>query len=358
MSPVPPSSLIVRVGIVGAGDNTRRRHLPNLANMANVEIVAVCNRTRVSAERVARDWEISTVHDNWRALVESDEVDAVVIGTWPNMHRVVTLGALGAGKHVLCEARMAMNAREAHDMLAASRARPDLITQLVPSPLSFGVDKTIARLIASGYIGVPLALDVTVRPGTFPEPATPLHWREDADLSGRNIMSLGIWYESVMRWIGEATAVLASGKIVVASRTDAGGDTKPIRIPDHLDVTAEMECGAQAHFLFSNITGIIAANQATLFGDEGVLQLDGGKLLGGRREDSALHPIDIPADEAGHWRVEEEFINAIRGEEEVTLTDFVTGTKYMEFTEAVWKSMEGGRKITLPLGPSIEGGET
>ncbi len=253
---------------------------------------------------------------------------------------------------------MAMNAQEAHEMLAAAQALPDLVAQLVPSPLSFGVDKTIGRLIAAGYVGTPLSLEVTGRPGTFPDPGAPLHWREDVELSGRNVMNLGIWYETVMRWIGEATSVVASGRVVVPSRMDAAGAATPIRIPDHLDVIAGMECGAQAHFQFSNVTGILAANRATLFGDEGVLRLEGGKLLGGRREDTTLHPIDIPAGEAGHWRVEEEFIGAIRGEEEVTLTDFATGTKYMEFTEAVWLSIEQGRWITLPLGRDIEGGET
>jgi predicted dehydrogenase len=358
MSPVPPSSPIVRVGIVGAGENTRRRHLPHLKAIPGVEVVAVCNRTRESAEQVARDWGISTVHDDWRALVDSVDVDAVVIGTWPYMHRAVTLGALAAGKHVLCEARMAMNAREAHDMLAAARARSDLVTQLVPSPLSFGVDKTISRLISTGYLGTPLSLDVVARSGSFPEPDSPLHWRENVELSGRNIMSMGIWYETVMRWIGEATAVLASGTVVVSSRDDATGAATPIRVPDHLDIIAKMACGARGRLQFSNVTGIIATNRATLFGDEGVLRFEGGVLLGGRRGDSTLEPIDIPAGEAGHWRVEEEFIGAIRGTEEVTLTDFATGTKYMELTEAVWLSMEHERWVTLPLGPDIEGGET
>ncbi len=349
MSPVPPSSPTVRVGIVGAGENARRHHLPKLANIAGVEIVAVCNRTRGSAERVARDWGIATIHDDWHSLVESDDVDAVVIGTWPNMHRAVTLGALQAGKHVLCEARMAMDAQEAHDMLSAARARPNLVAQLVPSPLSFGVDKTIARLIATGYLGTPLSLSVEVRSGTFPDPTSLLHWREDVACSGRNVMGLGIWYETVMRWIGEATSVTASGKVVVRSRMDSSGIATPIRIPDHLDVVADMACGAQAHFQFSNVSGIIASSRATLFGADGVLQLDGGNLLGGRRGDTALHAIDVPPDEAGHWRVEEEFIGAIRGEEEVTLTDFSTGMKYMEFTEAVWMSLRHGRRITLPL---------
>ena len=72
-------------------------------------------------------------------------------------------------------------------------------------------------------------------------------------------------------------------------------------------------------------------------------------LSGGRRGDSELTPIEIPADQQGAWRVEEEFINAIRGIEPVTHTSFFDGVKYMEFTDAVTISAQTGQKVRLPL---------
>ena len=51
----------------------------------------------------------------------------------------------------------------------------------------------------------------------------------------------------------------------------------------------------------------------------------------------------------GDWRVEEEFINAIRGLEEITHTSFQDGVRYMEFTEAVTRSAQSGKKINLPF---------
>ena len=57
----------------------------------------------------------------------------------------------------------------------------------------------------------------------------------------------------------------------------------------------------------------------------------------------------FPAHEAGGWRVEEEFISAIRGQEEITHTDFRMGVKYMEFTEAVHRSRRSGAAVDLPL---------
>ena len=76
-------------------------------------------------------------------------------------------------------------------------------------------------------------------------------------------------------------------------------------------------------------------------------------LLGrARRNVAAVGPLPDslrPADEAGGWRVEEEFISAIRGQEEITHTDFATGVKYMEFTEAVHRSRRSGAAVSLPL---------
>ena len=71
------------------------------------------------------------------------DINAVVIGTWPYMHCELTCAALDAGKHVMCEARMAMNAAEAHTMLQTSRQHPNLVAQIVPSPFTFRVDRTI-----------------------------------------------------------------------------------------------------------------------------------------------------------------------------------------------------------------------
>lgn len=338
----------LRVGVVGAGENTVKHHIPKLRSIEGVEITAVCNRSRASSERVAAEWDIPLVHDNWFALVSDPEIDAVVIGTWPNMHHPVTVAALAADKHVLCEARMAMNATEARAMRDASRARPHLVTQVVPSPLSFAVDATLRRLVSSGYLGDLVSVDILAHEGGFPDPDAPLHWREDADRSGHNIMTMGIWYESLMRWVGEATEVTAIGKVTVRSRKDEAGAIKPIRIPDHLDVIAQMACGAQARLQVSNVAGPIRSRHATLVGHDGILNFEGGRLFGGRRGDDGLYPIEVPADEAGSWRVEEEFVNAIRGLEKVRLTDFDTGVKYMEFTDAVWESMQHGVTVPLP----------
>lgn len=338
----------IRIGIVGAGANTVARHIPGLRAIDGVEIVGVCNRSRESSERAAQKLGIPKVYDNWLELVVSPDIDAVMIGTWPYLHSRVTLAALATGKHVLCEARMAMDAQEARAMRDAARVRPGLVAQVVPSPFTLGVDATIQRLIAEGYLGDLLA--ITIRDGNaFLDRDAPLHWRQDIDLSGFNIMTMGIWYEALLRWVGHATRVQALGKTFTRMRRDSEGVMRAVRVPEHVDVLAEMACGAQAHIQISSVTGLAGASEAWLFGSTGTLRFSDGKLFGGQPGAKELAPIEIPAHEAGAWRVEEEFINAIRGREPITHTSFEDGVKYMEFTEAVARSMASGAAVALPL---------
>ncbi len=341
----------VRVGIVGAGANTRLRHIPGLKAIEDVEIVSVANRTRESGERVAKQFGIPKVYDSWLELVETDDTDAVCIGTWPYLHCPVTLAALENEKHVLCEARMAMNAAEAHAMLEAARQHPDLVAQVVPAPHTLAVDPTIQKLIAHGYLGEVIAVELRGVQSTFIDRESLLHWRHDADLSGFNTLTMGIWYEAMMRWVGPATRVMAMTKVVVPQRKDIHGLLRTVTVPDHVDILTNLACGAIAHLRFSAVTGLAPANEVWLFGTEGTLRLDAStlELYGGRRRDSEIQKIVVPQEELGRWRVEEEFINAIRGQEKVTRTSFEDGVQYMEFTEGVIRSAQSGQAVNLPL---------
>src|SRR2546430_6670602 len=100
----------IRVGLIGAGANTRSRHIPGLRALPGVEIVTVCNRRPESTAAVARAFGIPRTCNSWEEVVRDPNVDAVVLGTWPYLHCPITLAALAVGKHVLTEARMAMNA--------------------------------------------------------------------------------------------------------------------------------------------------------------------------------------------------------------------------------------------------------
>ena len=348
---------VLRVGIVGAGANTRKFHIPGLQNQSGVEVVAVANRSRESGQRAASEFGIPRVADDWREVIEDDGIDAVCIGTWPYLHAPVTIAALEAGKHVLCEARMAMNASQGHAMLEAARANPHLTAQIVPAPHTLALDRTIIEMIGAGYIGDLVAVDAHITIGSdFPAWDAPPHWRHSRDLSGNNIMMMGIWYEAMMRWVGPASTVSALAQRVVRHRTGADGRRVAMEIPDHIDVLCRMAQGGQMRCSVSTVIGLAPPTSVAIYGTEGTLKIaEGGadgsasSLWGGRRRNKRLRRIAIPPEKTGGWRVEEEFVNAVRGVEPVTHTDLVTAVKYMEWTDAVGLSARTGDTVQLPL---------
>ena len=341
----------INVGLIGAGGNTKLRHIPGFRAMDGVTIAGVCNRSRESGQRVADEFGIQKVYDSWEELVADPEIDAICIGTWPYMHCALVLESLEHGKHVMTEARMAMDASEARAMLDASRHYPDQITQIVPAPHTLNLDKTIKGLIEGGYVGNVLSVDASITQGGFLDSKKPFHWRQSRDFSGFNIMGLGIWYEAIMRWIGPASSVQALTRTFVKSRKDETGTGHVISIPDHVEILCEMFSGPTLHIRFSDVLGHAPDNAVWIYGSEGTLHIDGVnvKLYGGQKNDSEMAEIYIKPELSGGWRVEQEFINAIRGIEEITHTSFQDGVRYMEFTEAVTRSAQSGEKIALPF---------
>ena len=336
----------IRIGIVGAGANTRLRHVPGFRANEGVELVGVVNRSRESSERAAAEFEIPRVFDSWQELVADDEIDAVMIGTWPNMHCEVTCAALEAGKHVMTEARMACSADEARQMLACSQAHPDLVTQIVPSPFGFFCTDYVRRLIDDGFLGELRELVVIGADDGFQDTQAPLHWRQDREISGFNVLAMGILHEAAMRWTPDASRVFAQMTTFGPDRPDG-----PATIPDSVQLMTEIEGGARGLYHLSGINLFGPGYHLHLYGSDGTIRVDLGKgtLMIGRVGDETLDEPQIPEEEQGDWRVEDEFIGAIRGTESIRLTDFSTGVKYMEFTEAVTRSADSNQPVNLPL---------
>ncbi len=111
----------IRIGIIGAGANSRLRHIPGFQSIAGVEVSAVANRSMSSGKAVANQFNINSVYDDWTKLIENPDIDAVCIGTWPYMHCPITLAALEAGKHVLTVATKALDSIEATKLVGPVR---------------------------------------------------------------------------------------------------------------------------------------------------------------------------------------------------------------------------------------------
>ncbi len=299
---------------------------------------------------MADEFNIPRAYGSWRELLDDDSIDAVLIGTWPYMHSTLTLAALEKGKHVLTQARMANTAQEARDMLAASQRHPDLVCQLVPTSTSYRIDNVLKRMIGDGYLAEVLSVELQRLQTGFADFGGDLDWRHDRGFSGYNILNIGSSYESMLRWLGRGNRVMAMSKVHVPYRRNASGEPTSVTIPGHVDILYELANGAQVHMRASETTGLSTGNQTWIYGSEGTIYVDRRQnVFAGRRGDSELSEVPNPQRDQAYSRVEEEFINAIRGLEEVTMVPFETGVHYMEWTEAVSRSSLTGEAVYLPL---------
>ncbi len=341
----------LRIGLIGAGDNTRKMHIPGFQKLTDVELVSVVNRSPESSQRVADEFGIAKTAPSVEALLADEDVDAVCIGTWPYKHREFTTAALAAGKHVLCEARMARNARGAEGMLAASIAQPELVAQLVPAPFDFRLGPTIQRLIGEGHLGEIIETRVRMLNSGGLDPERALHWRHSYELSGKNTMMLGIMNEMLQRWLGDTRSVVADAAIHVRQRHDAEKERDvEVRIPDSLTVSARLANGSRAIY---DISAVAAGQfgqppgEVLLHGTEGALHWTFGDHARFAKHGAEMVEIEPDAGTDRGWQVEADFVASVRDGAPVNLTNFYDGVRYMRFIEAVWESWSQGRVIEI-----------
>lgn len=335
----------LRIGIVGAGAIVRERHLPGLAALEDVHVVAVSNSTYESASRVCQEYlPHATPMKNWADLLMLPDLDIIWIGTTPHMHAPVTMSAIEAGRHVFCQARMAMNLAEAREMHEAAERRPDLVTMLCPPPHGMKAGRTFARLLADGIIGDIRHVRLRSLNAVFADPTAPAHWRQRSELSGLNVMTLGIYAEVLQNWLGPITSLAAQSRLFFPVRHGYR-----VEVPDALEVVCQFEIGALGSLSFSSVHPGPATELLEVEGANGTLVYDFTKEViwlvrqGGERE-----TVEIPSGEVGSWQVEKEFIEAVRHPSAPRpRPTFEDGLRYMRVVQAVADSLAQQRTVEV-----------
>ncbi|MCM3717790.1 Gfo/Idh/MocA family protein [Fictibacillus phosphorivorans] len=113
----------IRIGIIGCGGIANGKHLPSLAKLDAVEVVAFCDIVRERAEESAAKYGTveARVYEDYQALLHDESLDAVHVCTPNSSHAEISIAALEAGKHVMCEKPMAKTTEEARRMIEAAK---------------------------------------------------------------------------------------------------------------------------------------------------------------------------------------------------------------------------------------------
>ena len=270
---------------------------------------------------------------NWPELLALPDIDIIWIGTPPVMHSAVTVSALEAGKHVFCQARMSMDLAEAEEMFAASKRYPELVTMLCPPPMGMRADLLVKKLLAEDYIGRPHHVRLQSFTSTYLDPGAPPHWRQKIEISGLHVLTLGIYVEVLQRWLGDINGVFARGKIIQPIRQGYA-----VIIPDLLTVLCAFDNGAEGVLEFSGIDALAPGDRLEIYGSSGTLtyDFDSDVVQAGKVDDRGLHVVDLPSELETEWRVEEDFLAAVKSKGRVRPhPNFEDGLRYMRVVQAV-----------------------
>jgi predicted dehydrogenase len=219
------------------------------------------------------------------------DIHLLCIVTPPHLHREFSEAALAAGKHVLCEKPMAMDATQALSMCRDARESGRLA--LIDHELRFAPSlMKMRRLMQEGYLGTPLHVQLQMRTGRRLDPRRPFDWWSDASRGGGALGAIGSHALDWLRWMfGDIASVSGVLGTAIETRTPPG-ELRPRRVDadDHASFLVRFVAPRPAHaaVLLSAVAHRGGGSRFEIFGSEGILLHDDeGHLWGSRRDPAA-----------------------------------------------------------------------
>ena len=337
-------------------------YLPALADHPVGRITSVCGRDADRASALAARWGVPTVFSDWRAMIDSGDIDAVIVASPNDTHCDITLAALDRGLAVLCEKPVGMDGAEGLRM--AEAAQRSGATTMVPFTYRYmPTNRYVHRLVHNGFVGTPFHLGMRyfagyARDGEYA-------WRFDEAAAGSGIIGdLGSHWLDMARWLlGEVTAVSAhSDRFVQRAPRPDGSAYRPAE--DHAVISARFQSGASATLQISAVawegTPFGQIHELDLHGSDGTLHAridwdllqEVRGLKAGRRGPAELMPVpDDVWDGAPRGTVHDTYRHVFRRTEAMTREwatavgegrqvqpDLATGARVQQLVDAALRS--------------------
>jgi predicted dehydrogenase len=361
----------VRVGVVGTSWWAELMHLPGLSRHPRAQLRALCGRDRGRAEALAAKYAVPHVFTDYRDLISHGELDTLVVATPDDLHYPVTMAALEAGLHVLCEKPLALSAEEARAMY--ERAEATGVRHMV-----FFTNRWVPaycyvrRLLDQGYVGRLYHCDIRYlggygRGGHY-------GWRFDGRRSNGILGDLGSHAIDLARWYAGDIARVSGHLSTFVERP--GPDGQPLDpANDAAQISVEFAGGAQGTILVSAVAHVAdrgIEGRVVLHGEEGALEVEvtfqGAQVRGARRDETKVRPLPVPEEwwgEADRTKSYQDrlpelfagqpvgarlFIDAIV-EGRPAEPGFYEGLKAQEVIDAAAQAHESGRWVEVPGSP-------
>lgn len=248
----------VRWGVIGTGKIGREKTIPAMQSGELCDIRAIASRELATARAAAAPLGIPQSYGSYEALLADPDIDAVYIALPNHLHVPWAIKALEAGKHVLCEKPIGLNAREAEDLLGASRQHPRLKIMEAFMYRQHPQWLEAVRLVLDGQIGTLR----TVQSFFSYHNVDPTNVRNQRAIGGGGLMDIGCYNVSLSRYLFNAEPSRVFG---IAERDPVfGTDT----------LTSGILAFASGHASFTCSTQLCPYQRVHIFGTDGRIELE------------------------------------------------------------------------------------
>lgn len=300
----------VRLGFVGANVRSHwasASHFPALRTSSDVELTAVCTTNAASAEEARKAFGAKLAFSDYREMVASPAIDAVVVCVRVPSHYEPTMAAIHAGRHVYTEWPLGRTAAEAEEMTALARSKGVLTAVGLQSRVSPAL-LHMKKLVETGYVGRVLTCHVaTLRRGPL-ERTADRTWFRDVTL-GANPLTINCGHViDALRFVAGDFARLGS---MITSQVKQWHEIETkkmldVTAPDNVLINGQLASGAVASVHVAAIPWAPSGYRMEIYGTEGTLvasskvssqhgEPDEMLRLQGAQRSQELQDLEIPA---------------------------------------------------------------
>ena len=262
-----------KVGIIGCGKIAQVRHIPEYVNNKDAELAAFYDMNTERAKKLAGLYG-GRVCESYQEMLADPAIDAVSVCTANNVHAAITIAALRAGKHVLCEKPMATTLEECEAMVSAAKETGKILMIGHNQRLTKAHAKA-KRLLDEGIIGDVITFRTTFGHGG------PESWSID---SGKNVWffdkqkatmgamaDLGIHKTDLIQFLTGQKVVETTARVVTLNKRDSNG--KLIGVDDNAICIYRMSGGALGTMTASWTYYGAEDNSTILYGTKGIMRI-------------------------------------------------------------------------------------
>ena len=350
----------LRVGVVGASWYSDLRHLPALKSHPHAETVAICDIVRDRAEEMAKKYDIPLISSDYREVIDKGNLDALLVVTPDDTHHAITMDALDAGLHVLCEKPLAFNARQAKEMYEKAEEvgvkHMTFFTFRWPPHYRY-----LKELINGGYVG--RCFDCHISLFTDFSRGGEYSWHYDRKHGNGMLSEYGAHMIDLARWlVGDIAKVNSHLHMFLNRPGPDGGVLDPTN--DSVMLSIEFENGTQGSMQLSSLAYIGTRGmdqRITLHGESGTLEaratFTSAEIRGVRDGEKEFRPLPVPdrilegVDKANPFHVISQFtgdylfIDSILQDQPIS-PSFYDGLKAQEVIDAAKESHKMGQWVS------------